>query len=590
MSLRSSAWRFASLVALTCLVAAPSACAPASAEEAARSESPLDRDGAYAVIDEARRDVFERQRAHEAIVDRGRDELAQIAPALTDAQVRGYAEAFAALPTSRAAREGYVGAAQRLATALDEVARDPELLRTMLTVERGQVLAAHADLAQTPAAGATIRFVGRALNASATSPYRRLLDDSESRMHLHAMLYWGLPSAVFEALVRSHRPGATAADTARVALARVGADLGGERGAAAPVVAALARYATGSEVFTGSEDVTLGDVPMGDALREVAAIVAIWKAGGSPETRTPASGGNESAQHLRALLTNSPKAIRAVADGANKMKMALGGTESQWLRSLGQSARIVGMGINFALAAYDTAASLSDLDDQSDRVRLVGNAMSLLAATLAFTPAGWAGAALGAAATVIKLYASHLAAREQREQYRAEKSACLATLIDDRDVVAALSEAHPKQLARLGVDLGMAPEGIQWLAARLHRAPSGYDTSFWPGITSDRGNDMRGLTVADQVFHLTPEEDVALLRAVAGPGSADEQRAALWVVLGVLEFQPNASGWREGISRSAALGVLAERAALDLGSGALETQGRTGFSRARSYLAAIPAR
>lgn len=572
------------------LAVAQGACAPAAPEDDAAIASPLDGDGAYLTIEEARRDLHAQRVAHERVVDRGRDELAQLAPALTDAQVQAYAEAFAALPAARSARAAYVGSAQRLAATLEEVAGDRALLEAMVTFEPGQLVAAHVDLAKTPAAGATVRFVGRVLGARAGSPYRRLRDDAEAVVRVRYMLYDALPSAVFEALVRQHRAGASPSATAAAAIDQVSADLGGSRGAAAAVVAALQRYKTQRQVFSGSEDVTFEGVQLGEPLRQVAAILAIWNAGGSPESSSPRTGGNEVARNLRTAVQSSPTAVRAVAEGANRMRLAMGGTEQAWLRGVAQSARVVGMGMNFALAAFDTLASLSSIDSDADRARLVGNGFSLLAATLAMSPVAWAAVPLAAAAMGIKLYATHLANRELRELHREEKRACLGTFIADQEVVDALSEAHPRHLARLGTQLAMEPDAVQWLAARLHRGPAGYQSSFWPGITSTRNNDLRALTVADQVFRLTPEENEGLVRAIAGTGTADAQRAALWMVFGVLEFQGNASGWQEGITRARALEVLDERAALDVGGEALAPHARAGFQRARSYLGRVPAR
>jgi hypothetical protein len=274
--------------------------------------------------------------------------------------------------------------------------------------------------------------------------------------------------------------------------------------------------------------------------------------------------------------------VRAVATGANTMRSFMGARAATWIDDIAAGAKIAGMGMNFALAAFDTAASLGDLDEGSDKVMLLGNGASLVAAALAFTPVGAASIAVGAAAFAIKLYASYLAKKEKWELYEEEKTACLKGVVAD-DAVAPLSEAHPKHLAFFG-SIGMAPADIQWLAPRIHRTPSGIDGDFWKGITStSNGNAMLALRVADKVFRLTPAEDAALLKAAAGTGTKAAQSKALWLFFGMLEYQPNASGWKETISTSSALAILDQRASLD----ASGTEGRAAFTRAKTYLAGL---
>lgn len=549
--------RTALVVVLASLSSVAVGCS-ATEEEARQSESALeDRDDAYRVIHEARSDLHEKREAHAKVLDRGRDELAQIAPALTDDQIKEYAIAYANLDSSKDALGDYVDASLALAKALDEVLAKPDLFREMMTHEHGQMIAAHRELSKTPAAGATVRFVGKTLTK----------DDPD---HLvEGALVFALPAAVFESLVKTR--------SVTKAIDQVCKDLSGPNGPAASVVKALSALKTSTKVLTSTDAGAIND-----AIRQAAAVVEIWKAGASPAGSSPTTGGNDSAKNLRAAVQSSPTAVRAIADGANMMRMAMGGREAAWLADIAAGAKVAGMGMNFALAAFDVASSFGDLDDGSDKARLLGNGASLVAAALAFTPIGAASIAVGAAAFAIKLYASYLAEKENWDLYREEKAACLAGVVAD-DVGVALSEAHPKHLAFFG-SLGMAPADIQWLAPRIRKTPSGIDGDFWKGITStSNGNAMLALRVADDVFRLSPKEDAALLRAAAGTGDAAKQSKALWLFFGMLEYQPNASGWKETISTTTALEILSQRASLD----ASGPEGRAAFTRARTYLAGL---
>lgn len=550
--------RRTALVAVLAALPAVSIGCAAPEEDARQSASALDdRDEAYFAIHELRTDLHEKGEAHARILDRGRDELAQLSPALSDDQIKAYATAYAKLDASKNALGDYVDASFALARTLDEVLANPRLLETMMLHERGQMIAAHQELARTPAPGATIRFVGRMLTAG------------DPDYLVERALVFALPGAVFEALVKTR--------SVPRAIDQVARDLGGPSGPAASVVAALDRLKTSSTALTSADEGSIAG-----AIRQTAAIIEIWRAGESPAGSSFTTGGNASARLLRTAVQSSPAAVKAIAEGANTIRMAMGGREVAWLTDIAAGAKVAGMGINFALAAFDTLASLNDLDEASDKVRLLGNGVSLVAAALAFTPIGAASMAVGAAAFAIKMYASFLAQQEEQQLYREEKAACLRGIVAD-DAVTPLSEAHPEHLAFFG-SLGMLPADVQWLAPRLHRTPEGLDGNFWSGITSTRnGNAMLALRVADPVFRLSPSEDGALLRAAAGTGSLDAQAKALWIFFGMLEFQPNASGWREGISTTTALDILSRRAALD----ASGPEGRAAFTRARTYLAGL---
>lgn len=549
--------RTAAVFALSFAVGTSLGCASVGDDSAQSAQALDNRDDAYIMIEKQRGALFDKEKAHAAVIERGRDELAQLSPALTDDQLKSYATAFAKLDASKKALAEYVDASIALAKTLDEVLANPGLLEQMMTLERGQMRAAHMELAKTPASGATIRFIGKVLTK-----------DDPDRL-VEGALVFALPSAVFEALVRTR--------SVPAALDRVAADLGGKGGPLPSVVDALLAMKTSTAFLTSTDGGALND-----ALRQVAAVVSIWKAGESPATSSFATGGNDAAKNLRLAVQNSPNAVRAVAWGANSMRMALGGTQSEWLTAASAGAKVAGMGINFALAAFDVAASFGDLDDGSDKVRLLGNGVSLVATALAFTPVGAAGIALGAAAFAIKMYASYLAKKEKWDLYKEEKAACLKGVVPD-DAVSPLSEAHPKHLAFFG-SLGMAAADVQWLAPRIHETPSGIDGNLWGGITStSNGNAMLALRVADKVFRLSTKEDGSLLKAAAGTGSIAEQSKALWLFFGMLEYQPNASGWKDTASTSTALSILAQRAELD----ASGTEGRAAFTRARTYLAGL---
>lgn len=550
--------RSALVVVLASLSSLAFGCSEAAGEESLQSESAFrDRVDAYKTIVEARRELDEKREAHADVLDRGRDQLAQLSAALTGDQLKAYATAYAKLDSSKDALGDYVDASVALAKTLDEVLADEELFDEMMTHERGQMVAAHHELSRTPAAGATVRFVGKTLTE----------DDPD---HLvEGALVFALPAAVFEALVKTR--------SVPQAIDEVCRDLGGAHGPAPSIVRALAALKTSASVLTSADEGR-----MNDALRQTAAIVEIWKAGGSPAGSSPTTGGNDAAKRLRTAVQSSPTAVRAIAEGASMMRMAMGGREATWLADIAAGAKVAGMGMNFALAAFDVAASFRDLDDDSDKVRLLGNGVSFVAAALAFTPVGAASIAVGAAAFAIKIYASYLAKKEKWDLYEKEKMACLRGVVADA-VVAPLGEAHPKHLAFFG-SLAMAPADVQWLAARIHETPNGVDGDFWKGITStSNGNQMLALRVADEVFRLSPQEDAALLRAAAGTGNVEAQSKALWLFFGMLEWQSNASGWRETISTTTALDILGERADLE----ASRAEGRAAFARARTYLAGL---
>jgi hypothetical protein len=238
----------------------------ATDESTVQSESALDgRDDAYRTIEEGRRALHDKGEAHAKVLDRGRDELAQLAPALTDDQLKAYANAFAKLETSQDALGDYVDASIALAKTLDEVLANRALFDEMMTLEHGQMIAAHRELARSPAAGATVRFVGKTLTAADPD---HLVDGA---------LVFALPSAVFEALVKTR--------SVTKAVDQVTRDLGGPTGPAPAVVKALSALKTEAGVLTSTDGGA-----MNDAIRQVAAIIEIWKAGESPAGSSPTTG------------------------------------------------------------------------------------------------------------------------------------------------------------------------------------------------------------------------------------------------------------------------------------------------------------
>ena len=506
-------------------------------------------------------------------------QLSQIGLALTDEQKQTYTSAFLALSDVSANHQSFITASRDLDGQLGALVttRLSDVMGTiwggLLNADHygpGELYADYKLLAGSPVATGALVF---AAHVAARDPAYAQVRVSPEQVESE-ILAPALPAALVEQLLATGS--AEGALDALAAKTSVVLGDGAEGSPTARILSELQAFRTSGSV---AEFTAKLDTPMGMAESSCGAVIAIWQAGGGVGTQP------QMETALLGLLRGGPMAVGTLARAVNVLRVnVLGLPKSELAGNLANAAARIGGGTAVVLGLLKLLGDpgqLGDLDkwnaNTSDKVRIIGDLVGIAGGVAAVLALGPAAPVLGALALGLSIFATILHDQEIAAQDTNDKQACLPQLGFDPVLVGALVKSSRDILQMMHDDVGFAPEQIQWLARTSPHLVIDDVPHVMPFL---------GFQVAHGIFGLTPDQDFALLQAVVGDTSGDDDREFM-----LLHFIVDLDGdpsWNTGLTRAQALAWMDETGA-SAGGGFDDHESSmwtAAFANAKAYLAA----
>ncbi|MBX3215804.1 MAG: hypothetical protein KF850_27445 [Labilithrix sp.] len=551
------------LLALTCVGCAAETFEDSASSRSASSEGPVAKQAA-----EKLKAAVEKKDATDVRLGRA---LARVSPMITIEENRRFVSAFQALPDVRVVSADYHARASALDAELRRIlSRDSELSAVMdgLTLEGtdyivygpDQLFEGYALLAQSPSASGALAFAARLLAGDPKLAAVRASD----REIVERILIPALPGTYLQNLLTS------GSNERATSLTKEILSTGGSK------LRSTARWLDTHNKLTGN-DITADTIQVsgrsvGEALRGVAAVMAIWELGGD------LSRGDVEAV-IQGFVKGGPGAVSGLAQATSLFRRVLLGIDETPLADLvvkysGNLAK----GISFVSTIFSLIENAGQWNEgAAAKVRVAGDLVALGASVLVLVGAsGPAGLVLGTVAVGIHLLADWLESRAIAAQERSDLAACLPATGVGSVLVDRMLGSHPALVRILSETVKLSPTDLQW-----------FMTVYPEAVASDSYTPLQyiGVQVAQKLFDLDGAETRGMLTAVIGSESdAQKKTQMLDMFLRGLEY---GQGWNGDITRAQALSWLDREATSDTSGRAAERALRqAAFRNGRAYLAA----
>ncbi|MCW5833277.1 MAG: hypothetical protein KIS78_12825 [Labilithrix sp.] len=551
------------LLALACV-----GCAAETLEESASSRSASSEGPAAKQAADELKVAVEKKDATDARLGRA---LARVSPMITVEQNRAFVNAFQALPDVRAVSADYHARASALDAELRRIlARDSELSAVMdgLTLEGtdyivygpDQLFEGFALLAQSPSASGALAFAARLLAGDPKLAAVRASD----REIVERILVPALPGAYLEQLLASGSNERATSRTKEILRA------GGSK------LRSVASWLDTHNKLTGN-DITADTIQVsgrsvGQALRGVAAVMAIWELGGD------LARGDVDAV-IQGFVKGGPGAIGGLAQATSLFRRVLLGIDETPLADvIVKYSGNLAKGISFVSTIFSLIENAGQWNEGvAAKVRVAGDLVALGASVLVLLSAGGpAGPVLATVAVGIHLLADWLESRAIAAEERRDLVACLPATGVGAVLVDRMVGSHPALVRILTETVKLSPADLQW-----------FMTVYPEAVAKDSYTPLQyiGVQVAQKIFDLDGAETRAMLAAVVGSETdAQKKTQMLDVFLRGLEY---GQGWNGDITRAQALSWLDREATSDTSGRAADRALReAAFRNGRAYLAA----
>ncbi len=498
--------------------------------------------------------------------------LARVSPMITTEQNRAFVNAFQALPDVHEAAAGYHKSAAALDAELRRIlASSSERAALMSGLERPvpgrapvtvygpkDVFQSYALLAQSPSASGALTFAMRLL---ADDPALAAVKATDEEV-IDRILVPALPGTYLEKLLASGS-NEKATDLTKEILSKGGAK-----------VRSVAGWLDKHNKLTGNDltadTINISGRSVGQALRGIAALMAIWELGGD------VARGDLDAT-IQSFVKGGPQAISGLADATSLLRRVLLGIDetplaAQVVKYSGHLAK----GISFVSSVFTLIQDAGQWNESvAAKVRVAGDLVALGASVLVLLSVGGpAGPILATVAVGIHLLADWMDGRAIEEQERRDLGACLPVTGLDSVMVQRMIDAHPAQVRVLTETVKLSPADLQWF---MKVYPEAVDKNSYTPLQ------YIGVQVAQTIFALDGAETKAMLAAVAG-SEKDAQRVTLMMDMFLRGIEFNQS-WNGGLTKPQALAWLDSEGASTMSRPEERDLRRTAFRNARAYLA-----
>jgi len=552
------------LLAIACAGCADEGFEDADSSSAAATDLP-----AAKVATDQLKEAVEKKDATDVRLGRA---LARVSPMITTEQNRAFVNAFQALPDVHEAAAGYHKSAATLDAELRRIlASSSERAAVMSGLKRPvpgraavtvygpkDVFESYALLAQSPSASGALTFAMRLL---ADDPALAAIKATDQEV-IDRILIPALPGTYLEKLLATGS-NEKATDLTKEILSKGGAK-----------VRSVAGWLDKHDKLTGNDltadTINISGRSVGQALRGVAALMAIWELGGDV-----ARGDLDAA--IQSFVKGGPQAISGLADATSLLRRVLLGIDetplaAQIVKYSGHLAK----GISFVSNVFTLIQDAGQWNESvAAKVRVAGDLVALGASVLVLLSVGGpAGPILATVAVGIHLLADWMDGRAIEEQERRDLAACLPVTGLDRVMVQRMIDAHPAQVRILSETVKLSPAALQWFRGVY---PGAVDKNPYTPLQ------YIGVQVAQKIFDLDGTETKSMLAAVAG-SEKDAQRVTLMMdpFLRGIEFNQS---WNGELTKPQALAWLDSEGASTTSRPEERELRRTAFRNARAHLA-----
>ncbi|MBX3204999.1 MAG: hypothetical protein KF764_08010 [Labilithrix sp.] len=550
------------VLALACVGCADEAFEDSASSRSASSEGPVAKQAADKL-----KAAVEKKDATDVRLGRA---LARVSPMITVEQNRAFVNAFQALPDVRAVSVDYHARASALDAELRRIlASDSE----RAAVTDGLTLAGtdyivygpddlfdgYALLAQSPSASGALSFAARLL---AGDPKLAAIRASDKEI-VERILIPALPGAYFEKLLTS---GST---TQATSLTKQILSTGGSK------LRSVARWLDTHDKLTGN-DITADTIDVsgrsvGEALRGVAAVMAIWELGGD------LARGDVDAL-IQGFVKGGPQAVGGLASATSLFRrVLLGIDETPLADKIVKYSGNLAKGISFVSTIFSLIDNAGQWNESvAAKVRVAGDLVALGASVLALLSVGGpAGPILATVAVGIHLLADWLESRAIAAQERSDLVACLPSTNVGTVLVDRMLGSHPALVRILTETVKLSPTDLQW-----------FMTVYPEAVAKDSYTPLQyiGVQVTQKLFDLDGGETRGMLAAVVGAESdAQKKTQMLDMFLRGIEY---GQGWNGDITKAQALAWLDREATSETsGRPAERALRQAAFKNARAHLA-----
>jgi len=317
------------------------------------------------------------------------------------------------------------------------------------------------------------------------------------------------------------------------------------------------------------DEVKVDDTPVGQGVRALGALLAIWTAGKALEEAHPGEAQRLTGKLVSGLITRGPTGAAALADALRVLRVTiLGRSALRWCEVMGRYATVIGGGVTAVLNAIALADDLAHWESSPEHVaRALADGLAIVSGVAAILGATGVGMSAAVAVLALRWIVRWLHDRDVARQRRADKLAALRQMGLDDALAATLSRADADVLATLG-SAGVPPSTVQLLARLV------------PDEVEADGRQLQtfgGLERAQGIFRLDGAALSGLVLASAGDGAAEDRAEHLVLALNWMEREPR---FQVGRCPDSALRLI-EQAIAGAGSAPFEVA----LANAHGYLA-----
>lgn len=479
--------------------------------------------------------------------------LGRIGGVLNADQSAAFAQAWNNLPDVAAAETDYQTKAQTLADALDQVAADPDQIKSY---GPKNLVAGYALLAKTPQGADALAFGTKAM------AHVIVLDGVADQDILDQVIGPSLANAYLANLMKSGTvPSATAATVAALSTGT---------GVSLTIAGWLQRYNAFQQVdvlddFLGiSSDNTIA------GLRTIAGIIAIWTIGDDVFQ-------GDAQKAITDFLNSGGNAVTGIASATSLFRqICMGVAKTPLADSVMKWSGKIATGVGLVMNAIQLWNDAGHWNDSADaKVQVAIDVISLAASIACLVSTGPIGPALATVALGLSFFDEWLKNRRIAAQELADVKACLPAVGLDPTLTQNIINADPALIADITKNVGLAPDSAQWL---ITTAPDLVNADTANGVS------FTGLQLAQKIFTLDAAGTDALLKATVGDATGSDAQARLDLFIRGLDFSP---GWMGDLTTDTALDWLTQEEA-DPVAGSNDTTNQTAaFTNAHDYLAAL---